>query len=416
MTQYAYPNADIENPGAWTTEPLWKKMDEEPFDDDDFVTSPKSATDKSFTLGLSGVTDPEVHTDHIVRIRAYAKVTGTVKYELMQGAVVIKDSGEIALTTGFAEYNMTLSEAEAANITDYAALRVRATAVTTQKNQYQYVSWIRFECPDAAAQEFVYSGDVPLNAIPDTPKASLSKSYGGNIPLSALSGYSSILEMLYSGDVSLAILPDAPLAPMEKSYDGAVGFALVPNSAYELAVEYVYAGDIPLVALPDFPKAALEKSYTGDIGLVLTPNSIYELISGAGEFVYAGDIPLMALPSHALVMDRVYQGAVALDILPVFPKALLEKAYDGVIALALTMNSAYLLGQPAMEFLYTGNIPISLLPDYLSALEKAYSGDVGAALTGFQISGEERRGLLLIGNPNGITFIGRKKPVLISEK
>jgi len=126
--QYARPSSDVENPGGWTTEPLWALIDEEPFDDGDFAHSPKSATADSFTIGLSGVTDPEVHTGHIVRIRAKAGVSGTFKYELMQGVVVIKDSGEITLTTSFAEYNMTLSEAEAANITDYTALRVRVSS------------------------------------------------------------------------------------------------------------------------------------------------------------------------------------------------------------------------------------------------------------------------------------------------
>jgi len=156
MPQFGYPNSDIENPGGWTTEPLWVLIDEEPFDDGDFLTSPKSAADKAFTVRLSGVTDPEVYTGHIVRIRAKTAVSGTFKYELMQGAVVIKDSGEVVLTTAFVEYNMTLSEGEAANITDYPALRVRVTAVVTKKNQRQSVSWIRFECPDAG-------GAIPKN-------------------------------------------------------------------------------------------------------------------------------------------------------------------------------------------------------------------------------------------------------------
>ena len=146
--QYARPSSDVENPGGWTTEPLWTKIDEEPFSDADYLTSPKTATGDSFTIGLSGVVDPEVHTGHIIRIRAKTGVTGTFKYELMQGAIVIKDSGDVVLTTAFAEYNMTLSETEAAEITDYSALRIRITAVVTQKNQRQNVSWIRIDVPD----------------------------------------------------------------------------------------------------------------------------------------------------------------------------------------------------------------------------------------------------------------------------
>jgi len=154
MTQYARPDSDVDNSGGWTTEPLWEKIEEEPYDDIDYVTSPKSAVDKSFTVSLSDVIDSEVHINHIVRLRAHAKVTGTVKYELLQGEAVIKDSGNVVLSTIFDEYNMTLSEAEGESITDYTALRVRVTAIATQKNQYQYISWIRFEVPDVAGNEY----------------------------------------------------------------------------------------------------------------------------------------------------------------------------------------------------------------------------------------------------------------------
>ena len=159
MPQYGRPVSDIENPGGWTVEPLWEKVDEEPFDDVDFLISPKSATGDSFTIGLSGITDPGVHVGHIVRIRAKTGVSGIFKYELMQGAVVIKDSGDVVLSTVFAEYSMTLSEAEVGNITDYPNLRVRGTAVTTQKNQRQNVSWIRFECP-GGQQEILVAGTI----------------------------------------------------------------------------------------------------------------------------------------------------------------------------------------------------------------------------------------------------------------
>lgn len=180
MAQYAYPTSDIDNSGAWTTEPLWEKVDEEPYDDVDYVSSPKSASGKSFTLGLSAVIDPQVHTNHIIRVRAKVGVSGIFRYELLQGVALIKDSGEIALGTSFAEHNMTLSEAEAESISDYSALRVRVTAVTTQKNQYQRVSWIRPEVPDVGV---VQKGAVDSGAGSDSVgvkvKASLSDSGGG---------------------------------------------------------------------------------------------------------------------------------------------------------------------------------------------------------------------------------------------
>ena len=155
MTQYAYPTSDVNNSGAWTTEPLYNKIDEEPYSDSDLVQSPQSAADKAFTVGLGSLTDPGVHTDHTVRIRALVGTSGTFKFELLQGATVIHDSGALSLTTSFAEYNFTLSAGEAANITDYTALRVRVTAVTTYATKYQQVSWVRLEVPDVAAIDLV---------------------------------------------------------------------------------------------------------------------------------------------------------------------------------------------------------------------------------------------------------------------
>lgn len=357
----------------------------------------------------------------------------------------------------------------------------------------QYNPWIEFshDIPEAAGDEFVYAGDVPLTVLPSTPKGLMSMVYGGDILMATMPSYTSILDKIYAGAVPLTVLPDAPKAPLEKSYAGILGLALVPNSTYGLAVQYVYggdlavgilpsyasildrvySGDIPLIALPGYssildriysgdialvvlpnaPVAPLSKSYGGDVGLALIPNSIYELISGAGEFIYAGDIPLMALPSHALIMDRIYQGAVGLGILPDFPKAfleksyfgnlpllvlpdfpkaILEKAYEGDINFILIPNSLYSL-EEISEFLYAGDIPVSLLPDYSSALEKAYSGDINiAAILASLYSGiraapefyppgipvKKEPKMILIGDKKELILIGKKKPDFIDRK
>ena len=356
--QYARPISDVENPGGWASAPLWEKLDEEPFDDGDYVESPKSAAGDSFTIGLSGVTDPEVHTGHIIRIRAKTAVTGTFKYELMQGVVVIKDSGDVVLGTSEAEYNMMLTEEEAGNISDYLALRMRVTAVITQKNQRQNVSWIRVDVPDAAVNEFVYGGDVPVSILPDAPKASLSKSYSGDIPVSVLPGYSSARIMVYAGAVPLTVLPEAPIAP-------------------------------------------LEKSYAGDISLVLLPSSVYELTGAEiNEFVYAGNIPLSALPSYVSILERVYQGAVELSILPSFPEAPLEKSYfgnlpllimpdcpqaslekdyAGDVGIVLMPTAGYSL-KGLLEFVYGGDIPLSIVSGHSSVVDMIYGGDIGLAV------------------------------------
>ena len=162
--QYVYPDADVDNGGAWTTAPLYAKIDEEPYDDGDYVISPKTAANKSFTVGLGNPVDFGIHTDHTLRIRAKATLAGaTLKFELLQGTTVIHDSGNQTLGVAFEEFNFTLSEGEAAEITDYTALRVRVTAVTTGNNKYQWVSWIRFEIPGETIEE--HSGSVSISGV-----------------------------------------------------------------------------------------------------------------------------------------------------------------------------------------------------------------------------------------------------------
>jgi len=159
MTQYAYPTSDVENSGVFTTLPtpgqsLWSQMDEEPYNETDYILSPFGGQNKACTVGLGSLIDPTIHTGHTLRVRASIGGTGgTAKHELLQGAAVIHDSGTLTLTSSWAEFSFTLSEAEAANITDYAALRVRLTAITTPTSPARAyaVDWIRLEIPDAPA-------------------------------------------------------------------------------------------------------------------------------------------------------------------------------------------------------------------------------------------------------------------------
>lgn len=149
MSQTVGPDADVNNDGAWTTEPLFNKVDEASADDGDYIVSAKSASGTVCKLGFPNtVTDPTYHTGHKLRIRAKSTGTGTIKFELMQGTTVIHDSGNQTLDTAFGEFNFTCTEAEAANITNYANLSIRITAVATGTNKYQWVSWVRLEITD----------------------------------------------------------------------------------------------------------------------------------------------------------------------------------------------------------------------------------------------------------------------------
>lgn len=364
-------------------------------------------------------------------------------------------------TTGVKQVDVTGVE-QSATDTDriYVVLIFQQTSHASMT--FGFVPDQNIDTPIAAVQEFVYGGDIPLGILPDEPKALLSKSYSGNIPMSVLPSYSSVGTMAYEGVVPLTVLPDAPIASLEKLYAGAVGFVLVPNSTYGLTVEYAYAGnvavailpsyasildrvyggdipmvvlpsstrildrayagDIPVIVLPDFPMAPLSKSYGGDIGLILLPDSVYSLSEpAAGEFIYVGDIPLSALPSYVSTVDKVYQGAVVLNILPDFPiakleksysgnlpllvvpdfpKATLEKTYDGDAVLVLTPISLYSLEEALLEFEYGGNVLLSILSSHSLILDRIYEGDVGLASNPSSVYSLEGPGGGTPTNPN----------------
>jgi len=340
--QYARPSSDIENPGAWTTEPLYEKIDEEPFDDGDFVESPKSATGDSFTIGLSTVTDPGVHTNHVVRIRAKTGVSGTFKYELMQGAVIIKGSGDVVLTTAFAEYNMTLSEGEASNITDYPALWVRVTAIVTQKNQRQNVSWIRVDVPDLAGEEHSGTGSI--------------------------SGNGSAIGTIKKGGLGSAI-------------KSAGGVLLAIGLAGMLAIASI-AGGGSLVA-------------TGQAG---------EAEEHSGVAVVSGNGVLTGIITKQALGDSIIAGGGSIVVI--------GSMVEGQPGIVVISGNGTLIGLGTKSVEGEGTL--------------SDGGDIGASggapgeapvlsSVGSQVSREERE-LLLIGNPDDITFIGRKSLFLYPRK
>jgi hypothetical protein len=119
MAQYTYPISDI-SVHEWYVEPLYN-----------YIKSTAITCNHAggnAILGLGNVSDPGVHSGHIVYVRA--RYSNAFKYELLQGTTVIHSSGNLALTHDYVIYSFTLTEAEVANITDYADLRIRITNVT----------------------------------------------------------------------------------------------------------------------------------------------------------------------------------------------------------------------------------------------------------------------------------------------
>ena len=135
MTQYARPDADSSNPGGWaqsTGITLYGVIDE---DDDSDNSDYVSVNDMigsmlSFEVELAPVTDPESDLLHEFSIRAKAAIAPndiTVTILLKQGASTIASKTVTTLTTSVATFTHSLSEAEAAAITDYSDLRLHIT-------------------------------------------------------------------------------------------------------------------------------------------------------------------------------------------------------------------------------------------------------------------------------------------------
>lgn len=156
MTQIAIPDGVVSS-GTWVAVPsgtLATTIDETPFDDTDYNESASNPVGDTFEVSLSNVADPVKHTGHVVNYR-YGKSAAAGKaieiiVSLRQGA-----STEIATQThsgvgsGFTAGSITLSSAQAGNITDYADLRIRVVANSSGGGAARTarISWAQFEVP-----------------------------------------------------------------------------------------------------------------------------------------------------------------------------------------------------------------------------------------------------------------------------
>jgi hypothetical protein len=158
---------DVSRSGDWDpTEgtDLWDELDDGVSADDgasDVESDPvngNTTQEKSFTVTLSGVTDPVVNTGHEIKIRARKGSSGgatvKMKYILKDGDsnfTNIRTTTSVALTDTWTSYGVTLTEAQAAMISDYSDMRIKIEAVgsTTNNTREMWVSNIQLVTPDA---------------------------------------------------------------------------------------------------------------------------------------------------------------------------------------------------------------------------------------------------------------------------
>jgi len=103
-------------------------------------------------LKFDTLTDPSIHTGHIIRVRSKRTILSdqTITVNFYQGNSTLIKSSNITATSSYANSTITLSEAEAANITDYTDVRIGLSYDHDGVTSSPRVTTVEFEVPDAS--------------------------------------------------------------------------------------------------------------------------------------------------------------------------------------------------------------------------------------------------------------------------
>lgn len=161
MAQFARPIADFTNIGPYTASDgstdLWSVIDETVASDADYVRSPSNpAGTERYAATLSSISDPAIHTGHIVRYRIRKNLAAgrgiDINVFLVDGDTGVDvaswtHTNNSDVWTGYAQ---TLTTEQAALITNYGNLRFRFDPTSTGGGQGReaWLSWAELEVPD----------------------------------------------------------------------------------------------------------------------------------------------------------------------------------------------------------------------------------------------------------------------------
>lgn len=125
-TRYARPNADTST-GPWlsTEASLYEAVDEVAAEDADYIYTTSAG---ECELPLWPIQDPGINTGHVLKVRVKSPNANAVQVTVMQGVSVIATRLFTGLPTSFTTLSVSLSEGEAALISDYTALSVKLEA------------------------------------------------------------------------------------------------------------------------------------------------------------------------------------------------------------------------------------------------------------------------------------------------
>lgn len=154
MTQIMRPSSDINT--DWSRYPSsggrYDKIDEATYDDADYIYGTATTYEE---CGLSAPAETPGAGEGTVRFRVKGTgSTNTITVSIRYGSTIIKTASAITLGSGYAsyaEYTVTLSEAEMATLAGYGWNDVRVRFLAGGAQASLYVSWAQFEVPDAPA-------------------------------------------------------------------------------------------------------------------------------------------------------------------------------------------------------------------------------------------------------------------------
>lgn len=266
MAQYGRPESDVSATNfagfsATTPGSFYTNIDESSADDSDYVYT--LTTGASYECGLSGVSDPGVHTGHVYRWRvALSGPLGggddPVDYavSLYQGATLIASyAGSVGIAT-VAGGSYTLSSGEAGSITDYTDLRLRFAVASATSPAVRF-HWAELEVPDASSDEVLTPDPAAADAGANDP----TPIPGGTIllPGPAPADAEGVdPDVIAESDATLTPMPAVAYARSDgAAVDDGAGLVLGPDPAY--AVSWAVDAHAPIDGhyfLPASPAAA----------------------------------------------------------------------------------------------------------------------------------------------------------------
>ena len=149
MVQTARPDG-ADTDGTWSAvsaATLWQATNDQ--SDSSYAALSSFASNDEFIVTIDSLTDPSDNTGHTITMRAAIDDSSqSFTLKLYEGATVRKSASHTVSSPSFSDFTTTLSEAEAANITDYTNLKIGVTASFNGFGEPQ-VAELKFEVPDA---------------------------------------------------------------------------------------------------------------------------------------------------------------------------------------------------------------------------------------------------------------------------